>query len=97
MTDGTNGALTPEHFIDVSREWFSGAATNVRRDRLTAVRVDGANNFKFLFPTSLIDDNAIDQAFAGDDGDGDWLIATRIEDQANDVRGEDFIDLINNV
>jgi hypothetical protein len=96
IADMTSGWLNLSTYVNVQREWVSGAATNVRRDRIRAVRFDGANNFNFIVPSNVLDDNQVDRVFAGDDGDGDWVLATQSEDQVSEIRVDDFLDVIPN-
>jgi len=85
---------------NIQREWVSDRSMAVRRDAIMGKRFDGANSFTFISPggtgntaANVLEDNVVDSVFAGDDTDGDWILATPSVDSINDVHlNEDIID-----
>lgn len=87
-------------FQNIQREWVSDRSFAVRRDSILGKRFDGANAFVFLSPggtgyqgSNVLEDDAIDSVFAGNDTDGDWILATATVDNVNDAHlNEDIVD-----
>jgi hypothetical protein len=98
IADSLSRLFNPASFADIQREWLSGNPVALRRDYITLNKTGGLNGFNVLIPGTLVlDDNSVDQVFAGNDQDGDWVIATRTEDTVSETRGEDIIDLMINL
>ena len=88
-------------FQNVQREWVSADSFLDRRAYISAQKIfGGANGSNYLVPGgsttlngNVLDDNAVDSIFAGNDTDGDWLLATAALDDLHDIHlNEDIVD-----
>ncbi|MBY0585695.1 hypothetical protein K2X85_00875 [bacterium] len=98
IADVLSRFITPATMFEIQKEWNSGNTVGLKRDYITLNKTGGLNGFNIVVPGStILDDNSVDQVFAGNDQDGDWIVATRTEDSVSQTTADDIIDLMINL